>query len=294
MKWRRFTINLMFILLVASCSLGPGADESDGSDWDSQAHTEFPPVGNDPLLTTNSRAGDWWQPVVNTSWQWQLEGDIDLSFEVDMYDLDLFETDPRIIQALKDDDRYLVCYISMGSWEDWRPDADKFPPEILGKDYQGWPGEKWLDIREIDTLAPILIDRLDLCAAKGFDGVEPDNIDAYTNKTGFPLTYKDQLGFNIWLAEQAHARGLSIGLKNDPEQVPDLLPYFDWALTEDCYDQDWCEQVLPFIEVGKPVFAAEYFDTGITLVDLCSPAKEMGINVILKNRELDAFREDCQ
>ena len=167
------------------------------------------------------------------------------------------------------------------------------PTEVLGKEYQGWPGEKWLDIRQIDLLAPILRARLDDCAAKGFVGVEPDNIDAYTNKTGFPLSYADQLAFNIWLAEEAHLRGLSIGLKNDSEQVLDLLPFFDWAMTEDCFDQGWCEEMLPFIEAGKPVFAAEYTDTGFVLADICPLAREMGFSLILKNRKLDAFRETC-
>ena len=294
MNWKFFSLTIIIILLTASCSLLPGADERDGDDWDSQSQTGSAPVGNDPVLATTFSEGDWWQPTVNTSWQWQLEGEINLSFEVDMYDLDLVETDPSVIQVLKNQGRALVCYISVGSWEDWRPDADEFPPEVVGKKYQGWPGERWLDIRQIDLLAPILLARLDLCAARGFDGVEPDNIDAYTNNTGFPLTYNDQLTFNIWLAEQAHIRGLSIGLKNDSEQVFDLLPYFDWAITEDCFDQDWCEEMLAFIEAGKPVFAAEYTDTGITLADFCLQAREMGISAILKNRELDSYREACQ
>ena len=73
----------------------------------------------------------------------------------------------------------------------------------------------------------------------------------------------------------------------------DLLPYYDWALTEDCFEQDWCEAMLPFIEAGKPVFAAEYTDNGITMGDFCKQAREMGLSAILKNRELDAFREAC-
>ena len=135
--------------------------------------------------------------------------------------------------------------------------------------------------------------RLDACAAKGFDGVEPDNVDGYTNNTGFPLTYQDQLRYNTWLADQAHARGLSIGLKNDPDQVADLLPHFDWAMTEGCFDQGWCEEMAPFIRSGKPVFAAEYTDTGITLDQFCSQATAMNVSAILKNRELDAWRQDC-
>ncbi len=163
---------------------------------------------------------------------------------------------------------------------------------MLGNDYDGWPGERWLDIRRIDLLAPILRARLDLCRSKGFDGVDPDNINGYLNPTGFPLTAQDQLNFNIWLANEAHARGLSIGLKNDSEQLASLLAYFDWGLTEDCYDQGWCSDLSPFIAAGKPVFAVEYTDTGINFNLFCQQASSLGLTGILKNRELDAYHTD--
>jgi hypothetical protein len=38
--------------------------------------------------------------------------------------------------------------------------------------------------------------RLDLAKNKKCDGVEPDNIDGFQNKTGFSLSYSDQLNFN--------------------------------------------------------------------------------------------------
>ncbi len=157
-----------------------------------------------------------WQPPVGATWQWQL-GDqpINQSFDAAVYDMDLFETDASTIEALHAQGRKAICYISVGSWEEWREDASQFPPEVIGNDYEGWPGEKWLDIRQIDKLAPIMRARFDLCKEKGFDAIEPDNIDAYWSDTGFPLTYEGQLAYNIWLAEEAHARGLSIGLKND-------------------------------------------------------------------------------
>lgn len=31
-----------------------------------------------------------WQPVVNATWQWQLQFQVNTSFDVDMYDVDLF------------------------------------------------------------------------------------------------------------------------------------------------------------------------------------------------------------
>lgn len=246
-----------------------------------------------PDAETADAEGDWWQPAVNTTWQWHLEQNIAPSFEVDMYDIEMFDNDADTVANLHAQGRKVICYISVGSWEEWRPDADQFPASVIGNDYEGWPGEKWLDIRQIDVLAPIMQARLDECRAKGFDGIEPDNIDGFTNDTGFPLTYKDQLAYNIWLANEAHARGLSIGLKNDAEQVADLLPYFDWALTEDCFAEGWCEEMLPFIEAGKPVFAAEYTDMDITTDQFCPQANEMNFSAILKNRELDAWREAC-
>ena len=228
-------------------------------------------------------------------WQWQLaEEPVDLGIDVDMWDIDLFENSAAVIAALHERQRKVICYVSVGSWEEWRPDAGGFPAEVIGKDYGGWPGEKWLDIRRIDLLAPLMRARLDECKAKGFDGVEPDNIDGYANDTGFSLTYQDQLNYNIWLAKEAHARGLSIGLKNDSDQVAELLPYFDWALTEDCFAEGWCDQLLPFIDAGKPVFAAEYTDTGMTLDGFCSEANSMRINAVLKHRELGVYRETCQ
>jgi hypothetical protein len=251
-----------------------------------------------PLVLNNiaGSSSGWWQPDVNTSWQWQLTDSIDQSFDVDMYDIDLFDNGAITVTALHAQGRKVVCYISVGSWEEWRPDADQFPDSVLGNDYEGWEGEKWLDIRRIDLLAPIMRARFDECKAKGFDGIEPDNIDGYTNNTGFPLTYQDQLNYNIWLANEAHERGLSIGLKNDDEQVADLLSYFDWALTEDCFADEWCAEMTPFIAAGKPVFAAEYTDQFTTEQfsnQVCPQAETMNFSTILKDRELNAWRQAC-
>ena len=118
-------------------------------------------------------------------------------------------------------------------------------------------------MRRIDLLKPIMEARLDLCASKGFDSVDPDNLDGYTNDTGFPLTQEDQITFNAWLAEAAHARGLAVSLKDAPELLPDLLPYFDFTVVEDCFAQDWCAEMQPFITAGKQVFTIEYTDNNI-------------------------------
>jgi hypothetical protein len=237
--------------------------------------------------------GDWWRPAPGLTWQWELtEEEVDTSVEAEVYDLDLY-VDQAVIDELHARGVKVICYISVGSWEDWRPDADQFPEEVLGRNYAGWPGEKWLDIRRIDLLAPIMRARLDLCAAKGFDGVEPDNIEIYDNNTGFPLTYEDQLAYARWLADEAHARGLAIGIKNAPDMVADSLEFFDFAVTEDCFYYDWCGEMLPFIDAGKPVFAAEYTDMDVDFEAACAWGRQHGFSFILKNRDLDAWRQTC-
>jgi hypothetical protein len=235
-----------------------------------------------------------WNPRKGDQLQIQFTGpDIDLQQDVEIYDLDLFETSIESIQAIHEQNKRVICYLNVGAWENWRPDADKYPVSILGSDYAGWPGEKWVDIRQLDKVEPIISARMDLCRQKGFDGIEPDNLDGYQNETGFDLSEKDQLTFNRWLAEQAHRRNLSIGLKNDPDQIIELESSFDFALLEDCFQYGWCDRAAPFIAANKPVFAVEYSDKTKTISPYCQLAQKIGIDLFLKNRELDAFRQIC-
>ncbi|OGO71665.1 MAG: endo alpha-1,4 polygalactosaminidase [Chloroflexi bacterium RIFCSPLOWO2_02_FULL_71_16] len=240
---------------------------------------------------TPTAAGSVWRPPVGTTWQWQLTDlPVDLSVDAEVYDIDGFENKASVVQALHARGRKAICYINAGGWEDWRPDAGDFPGAVIGEPLDGWPGEKWLDIRRLDVLAPIVGARLDMCRDKGFDAVEPDNIDGYANDTGFPLNYADQLRYNTWLAEAAHARGLSIGLKNDLDQVADLLPLFDWALSEECFAYDECDLLVPFITAGKAVLHVEY---ELSTRKFCAEARQLGFSSMRKGWDLDASREVC-
>ena len=130
--------------------------------------------------------------------------------------------------------------------------------------------------------------RLDLCRQKGFDGVEADNVDGYSNSTGFPLNAADQLAYNRFLAHAAHARGLSIGLKNDLGQAAALEPSFDCAVNEQCFQYNECDLLSPFLNAGKAVFNAEY---DAPRASFCPKARPLKIMAIRKNLSLDAFRE---
>jgi hypothetical protein len=233
---------------------------------------------------------DIWRPAPRTTWQWQLSGRLDRRVDADMYDVDLFETPASTVRALHRAGRRVVCYLSAGSWERGRPDAGRFPRSVLGRPLAGWPQERWLDIRRLDVLRPIMERRLDLCRRKGFDGVEADNVDGHANRTGFALTARHQLTYNRFLADAAHARGLSIGLKNDLGQVRQLEPWFDWALSEQCFQYDECERLLPFVRAGKAVFTVEY---ALPTRAFCARARRLGFMSMRKHRRLGAWRQAC-
>ena len=184
------------------------------------------------MATTASGRGYWlvatrpsmpgppsgWTPRVGETWQYQLQGAIDTSVSAAVFDIDGFDTPSSVVATLHGHGAHVVCYVSAGAWENWRPDAGRFPSSVLGSG-NGWPGEKWLDIRQLAILRPIMAARFDICKAKGFDAVEPDNVDGYANSTGFPLTGAQQIAYNKMLAGLAHERGLRVGLKNDLDQV---------------------------------------------------------------------------
>lgn len=292
----RAGVTASFVNILILASFLPGCGPASASPQLDPVSTKVSTLMSPTLQTVTSNpqpATDWWHPTVGLTWQWQIGNtDIDTSIAADVYDIDLY-VDQSIIDELHARGRRVICYINVGSWEDWRPDRDQFPAEVLGHDYEGWPGERWLDIRQIDKLAPILRARLDLCKTKGFDGVEPDNMEVHTNNTGFPLTYADQLKYALWLADEAHQRGLAIGQKNAADQVADLVNIYDFAITEDYFFYNSAETMLPYIQAGKPVFAAEYTDLPGDFSAFCERSRKLNFSTILKKRGLDAWLETC-
>jgi hypothetical protein len=209
------------------------------------------------LLAPSASARQAWPPTTQP-WQWQLQGKIDTSVAASVYDVDGFETQAATVRRLHSQGRRAICYLDVGSWESYRPDAGKFPRAVLGDRYEGFPDERWLDIRKFHSFAKILERRFAICARKDFDAVEPDNLAGFENKTGFPLSAADQLRFNRWVARRVHALGMAVALKNDGSQASVLVGEFDFAIVEQCFQYRECGLYKTFVEHGKAVFEAEY------------------------------------
>jgi hypothetical protein len=271
----------MWILTLAFCACSSDGDNESPLDPNVDPVTE----------------GNWYRPDVSATWQWQLLETVNTGYDVDVYDIDLFDADASLVAGLQTEGKKVICYFSAGSSEDWRPDFGEFEPDDMGGPLDEWEGERWLDIRSTNVHA-IMLSRLDLAVEKGCDGVEPDNVDAFANETGFDLTETDQLAFNRFVANEAHERDLTVGLKNDGDQASDLVDYYDFELNEECHKYGECDQVAIFTTEGKPIFNAEYTESlneAETLADtVCPDALAANIRTLILPLDLDdTFRLSC-
>lgn len=216
----------------------------------------------------------------DTRWHIDLEAPVNTAVDADWFDIDLFDNDASVVRALHARGRGVICYFSAGSSEDWRPDFGSFPRAALGSALDGWPGERWLDVRHAGVLQ-VMRARMDRARAMGCDGVDPDNVDGYANATGFSLRAADQLAYNRALATEAHARGLRVGLKNDLEQAAALAPSFDFAVNEQCFEYDECAALAPFTAAAKPVLHIEYGDVTALARTVCPRARSLGFFSVL-------------
>ena len=210
----------------------------------------------------------WWKPTpaMPIHWHWQLSQDFryprDILPHVTVYDIDGELTSAQTVADLHalGPNVIVICYFDAGVYEDYRSDADRFPPEVIGNADEGWDGSYWLDIRQTDILIPIMRDRIEhWCKDKGFDAIEPDETEVWSNDSGFPITKAQNNTYNRLIAELAHSFGLSVGLKGNTTEAPDLWPYFDWTLNEQCWEYDECDFLRDsFIAHGKAVLNIEY------------------------------------
>lgn len=231
-----------------------------------------------------------WDPEPTMEpWQWQLQGGIDLSVPAPVYDIDI-DNPANVVDRIHAQGDRAICYVSVGTHEPFRDDANRFPRRVLGKRLARFEDERWLDIRKLEVLRPIMEARFDHCREKGFDAVEPDVVDGYQNRTGFRLKARHQLAYNAWVANAVHERGMAVGLKNDLGQVERLLPYFDFAVNEQCFQYHECGKLDPFIAAGKPVFGAEY---RLSRARFCRRSIAHGFSTIKKRFSLRASRKTC-
>ncbi|KAI9794228.1 MAG: hypothetical protein M1816_006154 [Peltula sp. TS41687] len=243
-----------------------------------------------------------WKPRDGTAWQIVLYDAVDfnnLGLEgVDVFDIDLFDNDASTIAMLHRQGKKVICYFSAGSYENFRPDSGSFTKDDCGKPLGGgWKGEWWLNTQSANVRR-VMKARMDLAVSKHCDGVDPDNVDGYDNDTGLSLSQNSAVDYIRFLADEAHARKLSIGLKNGGAIVDRVLDKMEWEINEQCLQYHECNLYRPFIDARKPVFHIEYApdETGLkgTKLDaICRNATSSGFSTLIKTLKLTQWYQNC-
>jgi endo-alpha-1,4-polygalactosaminidase (GH114 family) len=297
-KRKSFWIILCSLLVIIAIALGVGLGvglNNNSSSTESPTPEETPSQPSNTTLSTN---GTFWQPSAGETWQIVLLNALNnTSLNVSVYDIDLFTNSASTITSLHDLNRKVICYFSAGSYEDFRPDASQFQTSDYAKGLDGWPGEYWLNTSS-PNVRNIMSARIAMAASKGCDGVDPDNIDGYDNDTGLDLSTADAVDYLTFLANEAHGRGLSIGLKNGGAIVNQTVGMLQWEVNEQCVQYEECELFRPFVDEGKPVFHIEYPKGGPPVsadvkTRYCEDAEAKGFSTVLKNLDLDEELEEC-
>ncbi len=243
-------------------------------------------------------SGSWPRFTPETSWTWQLLGDTDTRFEVDVYVLDMFQQlEGDVIERLHAQNKQVICYFSAGTFEPWRPDAALFANVPMGGTHYSYPDEIWLDVTSPET-AKVMANRMDMAVALGCDGVELDNVDGFVADTGLNITQQQELEYQRLLANEAHKRNLAVALKNSVETIPDVAEYFDLAINEVCFVWNECGTYNAIIAAGKPVFHVEYdqkyIDDEAEFANLCAQSAEINMRTLVMPKLLDgSFRISC-
>jgi hypothetical protein len=312
-------------------STAPDASATDGSTSDAAgdagatadgaAHTDA--SLQDAQSSDSSSPADggaaWWQPGTGVlPWQWEIDHEIVTTNAQDMgtgdttylnaaaaspvvYDIDAFDNSAADVTALHALGKKVICYMEVGAAESYRPDYAQFPTVDLGTAIDGYPQEKYLNINAAAVLT-VIEARVAMCAQKGFDGIEPDIDDSYTDTTGFTITEADNVAYLTTLSAYAHSLGIAWGLKNggdggDPTSfVADVLPLIDFAVVEEPFFLTTIDYFEPTLyDAGKAMFVAEYTNDTNASSSFCSQAVADHTNAALFDVALDGMvRDPCQ
>ena len=236
----------------------------------------------------------WWQPGPLNSWAYVIGENYPLSIppvvdgvatDVQAVDADLGDqdgltaggvlvADPIIessVAAIHSMGAKAICYVDAGTAENWRSDYGEFDPSELGGAVPGWPGEEFINVADWSTAVPagyetlqtIMTNRVTLCKQEGFDAVEMDNVDAYSDGDigDFTLTMAQEEAYLEELIPIVHDDGMAFFLKNEingDSLISTIAPLVDGEIDEQCWQYNECSALDIFVQEGKPILNIEY------------------------------------
>ncbi|WP_407543218.1 endo alpha-1,4 polygalactosaminidase (plasmid) [Deinococcus radiomollis] len=281
-------IRQSFMIVLAVASLGACEGSQSSTVPASVSDIKLPPSG-----------------VVGWDLQLGAGGDSDVTVPagVKVLDVDGFSISASKVSQLNAQGVYTLCYLDVGSYEPSRPDSNQYPASLKLQQDPNWPGEYFLDVTDVfkpgSVLATILTNRLEMCKDKGFSAIDPDNLQNDENIVGGRITVQQQIDFNGWVADQAHARGLAVFQKNGPDKImlrdrtgKMMVEKFDGILNEQCQQYGECAALSEYTKRGKLALNIEYNTT----LD-CALSTSLKINSLkrdlgLAGRNMSGYRRE--
>ena len=278
------------VLILAACGGGGGSGNSSSSP--APAPTPSPSPSPNPTPTSTPT------PASLPSWDWilQSQGLPTPPPAVAYLDVHGFDNGAAYVALAKAQGTKTIRYLDIGSAESNRPDYSRLSAisGLLGNNYPGFAGERYIDIRRYPEFIQVMDDRLRMCRDKGFDYVEFDVMDAFEDgaaTTGFNLTEQNMIDYVTTLSSRARGYGLKPVQKNAGSSSTKIVSLFDAILFEGCVLGNFCSDDAPYVATGKPAFNAEYpeewpagtFDRAKT----CSTSASAKISTIITVVALD-------
>ncbi|KZV84936.1 hypothetical protein EXIGLDRAFT_654578 [Exidia glandulosa HHB12029] len=190
---------------------------------------------------------------------------------------------------------YNICYINAFQTQ---PGENDFADNLILKNKNGgkfedpdWPGEFFLDTSSDASrsgILTVLSKWIDECAAKGFNAIEPDNLDTFTRSDGL-LTKANNLALAKSFTDYAHSKGLAVAQKNtgaEFESDGKTQAGFDFAVAEECQTYGECDSYTDVY--GSSVLEIEYTDSDNAQGNFQAACSARGgdISVILRDRNV--------
>ncbi len=190
---------------------------------------------------------------------------------------------------------YAICYVNAFQTqpEQRRWWFTRYPDLLLRKKGQlvqdrNWHGEFLLDTssaRKRRALADVVGGWFSACADRGFDAVEPDNLDSWT-RSRHRLDRGDAAAYSRLLVGLAHDRGLAVAQKNTAELLPAVSSIgWDFAVVEECQVYQECGRFHR--AYGDAMIEIEYDDGGglANFAKACL-ARGASVSIVYRDRNL--------
>jgi hypothetical protein len=257
-----------------------------------------------PRANTGQPSSQPSPPVGAPTWEWilQASGLPATPVQVTYLDVDGFDTPAAYVRSANARGIKTICYISVGTAEDFRFDFVQFRsiPNVVGRPVPGFPGDFYLNINLYPQFISIMDARLEMCRSKGFSYVEFDVMDAYQDGesiTGFSISRARTIAYVSDLVHRTNAYGMQAIQKNADDLSSELQPFFGAVLFEECIRLNFCAAAAPYVAAGKPALNAEYpsewrpgaFDR----TQVCRTSSNAGVATIITTLGLDAPADRC-